>query len=64
VAGEAATLFNPLDTGSISRSVERLIEDEPLRRSQRQAGLERSRAFDWDRAAAETLSTYRRLLAR
>jgi alpha-1,3-rhamnosyl/mannosyltransferase len=64
VAGEAATLFNPLDTGSISRSVERLIEDEALRRSQRQAGLERSRAFDWDRAAAETLSTYRRLLAR
>jgi glycosyltransferase involved in cell wall biosynthesis len=64
VVGTAATLFNPLDTGSISRAVERLVEDEALRRTQREAGLEQSRRFDWDRAAAETLATYRRVLAR
>src|SRR5438876_70870 len=62
VAGDAATLVNPLDTRSIADGVERLLEDGAVAESQRAQGLERSRAFDWDITAARTVELYRRIL--
>jgi alpha-1,3-rhamnosyl/mannosyltransferase len=62
VAGDAATFVNPLDTRSIADGLETILDDAPRREAQRRAGLERSRAFDWDSAAAKTLEFYRRVL--
>jgi glycosyltransferase involved in cell wall biosynthesis len=63
VAGGAATLVNPMDTASIARGMERLIEDREQAALQRQLGLEQSRKFDWGTAASQTLDFYRRVLA-
>ena len=62
VAGDAALFVNPLDTSSIADGIETILDDRARRDRQRQAGLERSRAFDWDMAAAKTLEFYRRVL--
>jgi alpha-1,3-rhamnosyl/mannosyltransferase len=62
VAGGAATLVNPLDTASIAKGIERLIDDERQAETQRRLGLEQSRKFDWDAAATQTLDFYRRVL--
>lgn len=63
VAGDAATLVNPLDTRSIAAGIEKVLDDPARRETQRRLGLERSRAFDWDIAAAKTLEFYRRVLS-
>jgi glycosyltransferase involved in cell wall biosynthesis len=62
VAGGAATLVNPLDTNSIATGIEKLLDDPKRAEEQRRAGLERSRQFDWDKAAMQTLAFYRRVL--
>jgi glycosyltransferase involved in cell wall biosynthesis len=62
VAGGAATLVDPLDAGSIASGIERLLDDPALAESQRRKGLDRSRQYDWDKAAALTLQFYRRVL--
>ena len=63
VAGDAATLVNPLETRSIADGIEKILVDPALAQSQRERGLERSRMFDWDIAAGLTLDFYRRVLA-
>jgi alpha-1,3-rhamnosyl/mannosyltransferase len=63
VAGDAATLVNPLDTGSIADGIERLVDDSDLAAEQRQRGIKRSAAYDWDASAGATLAFYRRVLA-
>jgi glycosyltransferase involved in cell wall biosynthesis len=63
VAGGNATLVDPLDAGSIATGIERVLENPAEAESQRQAGLEWSRRFDWDEAARKTLDFYRRVLA-
>ena len=62
VAGDAATLVNPLDTRSIADGIDRILGDEQLASAQRERGLARSRMFDWDIAAQQTLAFYRRVL--
>jgi glycosyltransferase involved in cell wall biosynthesis len=63
VAGDAATVVNPLDTGSIAKGIERLLDDPERAARQREIGLERSRRFDWEDSARATLDFYRRVLA-
>ena len=63
VAGGAATLVDPLDAGSIASGIERLLDNPELQNRQRVLGLEQSKKFDWDHAAAKTLEFYRRVLA-
>jgi alpha-1,3-rhamnosyl/mannosyltransferase len=62
VAGDAATLVDPLVTESIVAAVERVLDDKEYAEAQRQLGLERSRRFDWDEAARQTVACYRRVL--
>lgn len=64
VAGGAAVLVNPLDAASIASGIERILSDRALASEKRDAGLARSRAFDWDQAAAQTLAFYRRVVGR
>ena len=60
VAGDAALLFDPLDTGAIADALRRLLTDAALRDRLTAAGAERARAFSWRRAAELTLASYRR----
>lgn len=62
VAGDAATLVDPLDTRSIADGIERVLDDPQRAETQRQRGRLRSREFDWDRAAAQTIAFYRRVM--
>jgi len=61
VAGGAATLVNPLDAGSIAAGIEAVLDRGEAIERQRALGLEQSRRFDWDAAAAQTLEFYRRV---
>jgi glycosyltransferase involved in cell wall biosynthesis len=62
VAGGAATLVNPLETRSIAAGIERVLDDPRRAEEQRRLGLERSRQFDWDLSARQTLDFYRKVL--
>jgi glycosyltransferase involved in cell wall biosynthesis len=62
VAGDAALLFDPEDQAAVTGALRRLLEDEALRRSLAERGLERSREFSWRRTASATLAAYRRAL--
>ena len=59
IAGAAALIVDPLDTSSISSALERLLGDPILRRELGRAGIRRSKEFDFDRAAMDTLAVYR-----
>lgn len=61
VAGDAATLVDPLDTASIAAGLEALLDDPARAERQRQAGRRRAALFDWDTSARQTLAFYRRL---
>ena len=62
IAGSAAEFVDPRDSQSIVSGLERVLGDQERARELRSLGLERSRAFDWDRTAEMTLAFYRRLL--
>jgi glycosyltransferase involved in cell wall biosynthesis len=64
VAGDAALLFDPEDTGAIRTALERLLADAALRRRLALAGRERATEFDWQRTAELTAQSYERALAR
>jgi glycosyltransferase involved in cell wall biosynthesis len=58
VAGDAAVLVDPLDPGSIAAGLE---EAASRREELRAKGLERARAFSWDRVARDTWAVYERV---
>jgi len=64
VAQDAACLVDPADASSIARGIERVLDDADLAARIRERGLERSRDFDWDRAARDTGAFYHRLAGR
>ncbi|MBM4038317.1 MAG: glycosyltransferase family 4 protein [Planctomycetes bacterium] len=64
VAGDAALLVDPLDTGAIAEATRRLLEDEALARTLAARGIERARLFPWSRTARETLQVYRQVAER
>ena len=58
VLGDAALLVNPEDTDALAAAITRALDDETLRAELRRKGLERAKAFTWQRAARETLDVY------
>jgi glycosyltransferase involved in cell wall biosynthesis len=62
-AGDAAVLFDPLDSADIARAITAVIGDPELRDGLAARGGERAAAFSWERTAQETLDVYRELLA-
>lgn len=54
VVGDAAWLADPSSVDSIAGGIQRLLDDATLRASLRQRGIERARAFCWDRTARLT----------
>lgn len=59
IAGQAALIVDPFDVNSISSALDRLLGDPILRRQLGCAGVLRSKEFDFDRAAMDTLAAYR-----
>jgi len=55
VAGDAALLVDPLDTGALAGAIGRVLGDGSLRASLAAKGLEQVKKFSWQRAAKETL---------
>lgn len=62
VAGDAALLVDPKDTGAIGDALVRLASDEDLRCGLAARGLERVRSFTWESAVERTWAVYRELL--
>ena len=59
VAGDAGLLLaDPLDAHGLARQMLNLLEDDALRSTLSKAGIERARAFNWQKVCAQTLATY------
>ena len=58
VAGDSAEYFDPLDVDDMAGKIEKVIQDEELRKNLKASGRERLKFFDWDKAARETLECY------
>ena len=63
VAGDAALLFDPLDTEGIAASLGALLADEGLRAALVARGFSRSAGFSWAACARRTLAAYEAALA-
>lgn len=64
VAGDAAVLVDPQDSGRLSSELARVLSSPALQEQLRTRGLARARTFSWDRTAADTLAVYRRVAGR
>ena len=58
VLGEAAHLVPPKDATALAVAIERVLDDELLRRRLVSAGQERAREFRWDETARRTAAVY------
>ena len=62
VAGDAALLVNPEDSGAIARAMLRLEAEPMLAAGLSERGQVRAQQFRWSRTAAQTLDIYRMIL--
>jgi glycosyltransferase involved in cell wall biosynthesis len=63
VAGDAAELFDPLDTSAIASALQRLLVDEEHAARLAERGRQRAATFTWERCARDTLAAYERALS-
>ncbi len=63
VVGDAAILISPEDVEMWVAGLHRVIADADLRQEMSRKGLARAKAFSWEKAARETLATYRRAVS-
>ena len=63
VAGDAALLFDPLDSDAIAASLGALLADEGLRAALVARGCSRAAGFSWAACARRTLAAYESALA-
>lgn len=63
IVGEAALLVDPTDPMDLAASIDRMLEDDELRRGCRERGLARATELSWDRCARQHLALYDELLA-
>jgi glycosyltransferase involved in cell wall biosynthesis len=62
VCGEAVFYVDPNDTGSIAQGMNRVLNDETLRKSLVMKGLERSKLFSWEKSAKEHLRVFEEVM--
>jgi glycosyltransferase involved in cell wall biosynthesis len=62
VAGDAACLIDPYDVQAMAAAMEKILKDNDLAASLQAKGLERVKAFSWERAARQTLEVYKECL--
>ena len=58
IAGDAAILVDPNDTGAIAEALRRVVLDGALRRDLIGRGRARAAEFSWERAAREMIAVY------
>ena len=58
VADACALLFNPLDTGEMTRAMRDLLLDSELRARMERLGVQRASLYSWERTARQTLDVY------
>lgn len=63
VVGEAALLFDPHDTSSITNALATLLSEAGMREQLRNSGLRQAQRFSWERTAQETLALYRQVIS-
>lgn len=56
VVRDAGVLVDPLDVDSIAEGIARVLSDAELRHDLSRRGIERARAFSWERCAEEVLT--------
>jgi len=61
IAGDAALLIDPLDTGALAAALGRLLSDEPLRTERIARGYAQAQRFSWDRAARQVAAVIEEL---
>lgn len=64
VAGDGAVFFDPHSVDAITNALDRVLDDAGLRQRLVENGRNNAARFSWSRAAAETLRTYERVVAR
>jgi alpha-1,3-rhamnosyl/mannosyltransferase len=62
VAGDAALLVNPENTGEIADAMRQMANDNAMRSDLRTRGLSRAKQFTWDRTARLTIAVYRKAI--
>ncbi len=62
VAGDAAVLVDPLQTGEIAAALVALTENGDLRSEMSRKGRERAAGFSWEKACLETWQVYEKTL--
>lgn len=62
IAGDAALLVDPLDTGALAAALARLLSDEPLRARLIARGYAQTECFSWDRAARQVMAIIEEML--
>jgi len=63
IAGQAAMIADPYSAVSIAGRMIEVMNNAPQRQRMIEAGLERSKQFDWTRSARATLQVYRSVLS-
>jgi glycosyltransferase involved in cell wall biosynthesis len=63
IAGDAALQVDPDDHEALAAAIGRVLDDSGLRAELVRRGLDRARAFTWERTARQTLDLYERVLA-
>lgn len=63
VVGNAALLLPPDDPNQLRIAMEKVLNNEFLRRRLRECGLERARHFTWEKTARATVAVYAEVLA-
>ena len=62
VCGDAACYVEPSSAESIAEGMHKVLDDESLRQSMIQRGLERARLFSWEKSAEEHLKLFGEVL--
>jgi glycosyltransferase involved in cell wall biosynthesis len=63
VAGDSAILVDPMDEASIAEALQEVLSDAELRVRLGNAGLARSRQFNFKNAAEQTIGVYERVMS-
>lgn len=62
VGGEAAIYFDPFNEEDMAVKIDKVLQDETLRKTMIAKGLERVKEYSWEKCAAETLRVYREVI--
>ena len=62
VCGDAAFYVNPYDIDNITRGIYKVLNDVSLQENLREKGLERAKAFSWEKTAQEYLEIFHKVL--